>query len=125
MAKVLVVEDDPAILANLSRFLRLEGFEVVAAANGAEGLRAVSKHRPDLVVSDLRMPEMDGETLLGALRTDPLYARLPVIFLTASADRAERDAKLKLGASDYLVKPLDLQELLAAVRKHLPPAPAA
>jgi DNA-binding response OmpR family regulator len=124
MAKILVVEDDPAILANLSRFLRLEGFEVVAAANGAEGLRAVSKHRPDLVVSDLRMPEMDGETFLTTLRTDALCARLPVIFLTASADRAERDAKLKLGASDYLVKPLDLQELLAAVRKHLPPAPA-
>jgi len=125
MAKILVVEDDPAILANLSRFLRLEGFEVVTATNGAEGLRAVSKHRPDLVVSDLRMPEMDGETLLTTLRTDALCADLPVIFLTASADRAERDAKLKLGASDYLVKPLDLQELLAAVRKHLPPGSAA
>ncbi len=125
MAKILVVEDDPAILANLSRFLRLEGFEVVTATNGVEGLRAVSKHRPDLVVSDLRMPEMDGETLLTTLRTDALCADLPVIFLTASADRAERDAKLKLGASDYLVKPLDLQELLAAVRKHLPPGSAA
>jgi DNA-binding response OmpR family regulator len=125
MAKILVVEDDPAILANLSRFLRLEGFEVVTATNGAEGLRAVSKHRPDLVVSDLRMPEMDGETFLTTLRTDALFATLPVIFLTASADRAERDAKLKLGASDYLVKPLDLQELLAAVRKHLPPGSAA
>jgi len=125
MAKILVVEDDPAILANLSRFLRLEGFEVVTATNGAEGLRAVSKHRPDLVVSDLRMPEMDGEPLLTTLRTDALCADLPVIFLTASADRAERDAKLKLGASDYLVKPLDLQELLAAVRRHPPSAPAA
>ena len=120
MPKVLVVEDDPAILANLSRFLRLEGFEVLTASNGAEGLRAVGEHRPDLVLSDLLMPEMDGETLLAALRADPGSARLPVIFLTASADRAERDAKLQLGASDYLVKPLDLQQLLAAVRRHLP-----
>jgi DNA-binding response OmpR family regulator len=120
MPKVLVVEDDPAILANLSRFLRLEGFEVLTASNGAEGLRAVGEHRPDLVLSDLLMPEMDGETLLAALRADVASARLPVIFLTASADRAERDAKLQLGASDYLVKPLDLQQLLAAVRRHLP-----
>ena len=120
MPKVLVVEDDPAILANLSRFLRLEGFEVLTASNGAEGLRAVGEHRPDLVLSDLLMPEMDGETLLAALRADAGSARLPVIFLTARADRAERDAKLQLGASDYLVKPLDLQQLLAAVRRHLP-----
>lgn len=119
MPKILVVEDDPAILANLSRFLRLEGFEVLTARNGAEGLRAVGEHRPDLVLSDLLMPEMDGETLLAALRADVTSARLPVIFLTASADRAERDAKLELGASDYLVKPLDLQQLLAAVRRHL------
>ena len=120
MAKILVVEDDSAILANLSRFLRLEGFDVLTARNGAEGLRAVSEHRPDLVLSDLLMPEMDGETLLASMRADTITAHVPVIFLTASADRAERDAKLQLGASDYLVKPLDLQDLLAAVRRHLP-----
>ena len=120
MHRLLVVENDPTILANLARFLRLEGFEVIIARNGAEGLHAVNQQRPDLVLSDLLMPEMDGETLLAALRADAATARLPVIFLTASADRAERDAKLQLGASDYLVKPLDLQELLAAVRRHLP-----
>jgi CheY-like chemotaxis protein len=100
MHRLLVVEDDPAILANLARFLRLEGFEVVIARNGAEGLHAVNQQRPDLVLSDLLMPEMDGETLLAALRADAATARLPIIFLTASADRAERDAKLQLGASD-------------------------
>lgn len=120
MAKILVVEDDSAILANLSRFLRLEGFEVLTARNGLEGLRAVSEHQPDLVLSDLLMPEMDGETLLASLRADTMTAHLPVIFLTASADRAERDAKLQLGASEYLVKPLDLQQLLAVVRRCLP-----
>ena len=120
MAKILVVEDDSAILANLSRFLRLEGFEVLTARNGMEGLRSVSEHRPDLVLSDLLMPEMDGETLLASLRADTMTAHLPVIFLTASADRAERDAKLQLGASEYLVKPLDLQQLLAVVRRCLP-----
>ena len=120
MARILLVEDDQAILANLARFLRLEGFDVTTARNGAEGLRAVEQQLPDLVLSDLLMPEMDGETLLAVLRADTSTAHLPVIFLTASADRAERDAKLRLGASDYLVKPLDLQDLLAAVRRHLP-----
>ena len=120
MARILLVEDDQAILANLARFLRLEGFDVTTARNGAEGLRAVEQQLPDLVLSDLLMPEMDGETLLAVLRADTSTAHLPVIFLTASADRAERDAKLQLGASDYLVKPLDLQDLLAAVRRHLP-----
>jgi len=122
MSKILLVEDDHVLLANLSRFLRLEGFEVIAASNGAEGLRAVGKHRPDLVLCDLRMPEMDGETLLAALRMDASSVGLPVIFLTASADRAERDAKLQLGASDYLVKPLDLQQLLTVLRRYLPEA---
>ena len=119
MPSILIVEDDAAILANLSRFLRLEGFHVTTACNGAEGLRAVEEQLPDLVLSDLLMPEMDGETLLSILRAGPATAHVPVIFLTASADRAERDAKLRLGASDYLVKPLDLQEILAAVRRHL------
>jgi len=122
MSKILLVEDDHVLLANLSRFLRLEGFEVIAASNGAQGLCAVGKHRPDLVLCDLRMPEMDGETLLAALRTDASSVGLPVIFLTASADRAERDAKLQLGASDYLVKPLDLQQLLTVLRRYLPEA---
>jgi len=122
MSKILLVEDDHVLLANLSRFLRLEGFEVIAASNGAEGLRAVGKHRPDLVLCDLRMPEMDGETLLAALRMDASSVGLPVIFLTASTDRAERDAKLQLGASDYLVKPLDLQQLLTVLRRYLPEA---
>jgi len=107
---------------NYHEWMKLEGFEVFTARNGAEGLSAVGEHRPDLVLSDLLMPEMDGETLLAALRADASSAALPVIFLTASADRAERDAKLRLGASDYLVKPLDLQHLLAAVRRCLPSA---
>jgi DNA-binding response OmpR family regulator len=120
MHKVLIVEDDPAILANLARLLRLEGFEVITARNGAEGLHAALEHRPHVIVSDLVMPEMDGETLLAALRAQSATAATPVIFLTASADRAQRDAKLELGAADYLVKPLDLKDLLAAVRKHVP-----
>ena len=119
--RVLIVEDDPAILANLSRFMRLEGFEVITARNGAEALHAALRLKPHLVLSDLVMPEMDGESLLAALRAEGATASVPVIFLTASADRAQRDAKLELGAADYLVKPLDLKDLLAAIRRHLPP----
>lgn len=114
-----MVEDDAAISANLTRFLRFEGFDVLAAGNGREGLRTALDEHPDLVLCDLRMPEMTGEELLVRLHADAAGRDVPVVFLTASADREEREATLALGASEYLVKPVDLQELLAAVNRHV------
>jgi DNA-binding response OmpR family regulator len=123
-AKILIIEDEPAILANLARFLRLEGFEVLTAADGAAGVELARSARPDLVLCDLLMPKLDGRAVLHELRAHAATHSLPLIYLTASAEPSEREARLDQGAADYLVKPVDLKDLLACVRRHLP-APRA
>jgi DNA-binding response OmpR family regulator len=122
--KVLVIENEPAILANLTRMLRLEGFEATGAADGAAGVAAVRDGKPDVVLCDLLMPVMNGDAVLAALRSDVATAATPFIFLTASADQREREARLGNGANDYLIKPVDFKELLAAIRRHLPGDPS-
>jgi len=119
MRKILVVEDDPAILANTVRVLRLEGFEVHSARNGREGLEQVRAIKPELVLCDIRMPEMDGDELLDALRADPATASMPVIFATASAEISGRAERMARGASDYLIKPYDFKTLLSTIRRLL------
>jgi DNA-binding response OmpR family regulator len=119
MAKVLVIENEPAILANLTRMLRLEGFEAVGVADGVSGVAAARNDKPDVVLCDLLMPAMNGDAVLAALRSDGATAATPFIFLTASADKSEREARLRGGANDYLVKPVDFKELLAAIRRQL------
>jgi DNA-binding response OmpR family regulator len=123
-AKILIIEDEPAILANLTRFLRLEGFEVLTAADGAAGVQLARSALPDLVLCDLLMPKLDGRAVLHELRAHAATRSLPLIYLTASAEPSEREARLDQGAADYLVKPVDLKDLLACVRRHLP-APRA
>src|SRR5262245_7965466 len=123
-ATILIIEDEPAILANLARFLRLEGYEVLVAADGAAGLELARTAQPALVLCDLLMPRLDGRKVLHELRADEATRSLPLIFLTASAEPSEREARMDQGASDYLVKPVDLKDLLACVRKHLPESPA-
>ena len=124
MPKVLVIENEPAILANLTRMLRLEGFEATGAADGAAGVAAARDGKPDVVLCDLLMPMMNGDAVLAALRSDVATAATPFIFLTASADEREREARLHSGANDYLVKPVDFKELLAAIRRYLPGDPS-
>ena len=124
MFKVLVIENEPAILANLTRMLRLEGFEATGAADGAAGVAAARNGRPDVVLCDLLMPAMNGDAVLAALRSDVATAATPFIFLTASADKDAREARLRSGANDYLVKPVDFKELVAAIRRHLPGDPS-
>jgi CheY-like chemotaxis protein len=120
MTKVLLIENDPAILGNLARLLRLEGFHVALASNGEQGLSIVRSEPPDIVVCDLVMPGMSGDEVLAALRADPATRDLPFLFLTASADESQREAKLRSGASDYLIKPIESRALLAAIRQHVP-----
>ncbi len=86
---ILVVEDEDAIRANIARLLRIEGFEVVAAANGKEALAYATERLPALVLSDVTMPEMDGHGLLAALRALPATADIPFVFLTARADHSD------------------------------------
>lgn len=113
--KILVVEDETAIRNNVVSMLRMEGFDVVEASNGRLALAVARQHLPGLILSDVMMPELDGYGLLEQLRADPLTANIPLIFLSARTDRADRRRGMNLGADDYLGKPFSHDELLEAV----------
>ncbi|CAM8645903.1 COG5001 Predicted signal transduction protein containing a membrane domain, an EAL and a GGDEF domain [Comamonadaceae bacterium] len=117
--KILIAEDEPSLRENLQWMLELEGFEVLAASDGREALALVGAHKPDLVLTDVMMPELDGFGLVKALRESPLTATLPIIMLTARADRSDTRIGMNLGADDYLTKPCRREELLEAVQARL------
>ena len=116
---ILVVEDDTSILEMVLQILRSEGYPVVGAKNGAEGLAEVDRHAPSLILLDMRMPRMDGWEFAAALRARGIAS--PVVVMTA-ADNAKRWAD-EVGADGYVVKPFEFLELLASVARHrrLPP----
>jgi len=113
--KILVAEDEPTIRNNLVALLRMEGFDVVDASNGKTALALAREHLPGLILSDVTMPELDGYGLLEQLRTDPLTANIPLIFLSGRTDRADLRRGMNLGADDYLSKPFSHDEVLEAV----------
>ena len=113
--KVLVVDDDPVILELLRINFEIEGFEVLRASDGEEGLRRARDEAPDVVLCDIMMPRLDGLQLLTTLRADPATARLPVVLLSAKAQKVEVERGLSLGADDYVTKPFDPLELLDRV----------
>lgn len=111
--KILVVDDDPKITAFLKRTLFYEGYDVIVAMGGEEGLRLAAAHQPDLVILDVLMPCIDGWEVCRRLRA---AGDVPVLMLTARDMLADRVKGLDLGADDYLVKPFALEELLARIR---------
>lgn len=123
MYSLLIIEDDPAYLNQMALFLRLEGFDVRTASDGASALVMLHEQRPDLVLSDIIMPDMDGHAVMAALKSDDELADIPFIFVTALADRADVRRGMAAGADDYLPKPFSAEELLAAVtgriRRHV------
>lgn len=119
MERILIIEDEPEMRRNLATILRLEGFEPVVAEHGRAGVDLARRQRPDLVVCDVMMPELDGYGVLEALRADPATARTPFIFLTARGERPDVRAGMNLGADDYLTKPVVKADLLAAIRARL------
>jgi DNA-binding response OmpR family regulator len=114
VSRVLVVEDEPAILRGLADNLRAEGLDVITATNGEDGYRAIRDQKPDLVVLDLMLPRMSGYELCRKVRSDGLD--LPILMLTARGDEADRVLGLDLGADDYMSKPFSVRELLARIR---------
>ena len=121
-ARILVVDDDPRIVATLERVLRAEGHDIESAPDGLTALSAAAAHRPDLVVLDVMMPGLDGVTTCRRLRAEHA---VPILMLTARGTTEDRVLGLDSGADDYLVKPFDYQELLARVRallRRVPPA---
>jgi DNA-binding response OmpR family regulator len=113
MTSVLVVEDEPKIAQLVRDYLEHAGFRVATAADGKSGLAAVSRERPDLVVLDLRLPDMDGLDVTRILRRD---STVPVIMLTARGEESDKLVGLELGADDYITKPFSPKELVARIR---------
>lgn len=114
--RALVVDDEPMVREVITSYLERDGWEVATAADGAAALRALEASRPDLVVLDLMLPEVDGLSVLARLRAT---TDVPVIVVTARDSEADRVLGLDLGADDYLVKPFSPRELVARVRSVL------
>jgi two-component system response regulator MprA len=121
--KVLVVEDDPSVRESLRRSLAFNGYQVALATDGVDGLAALDRERPDVVVLDVMMPRMDGLETCRRMRAAGID--LPVLMLTARDEVSDRVAGLDAGADDYLPKPFALEELLARLRALLRRAPDA
>jgi len=114
---ILVVDDDPNIRELLEIHLRNAGYAVRTARDGVEGGYSVLRQRPDLIITDVQMPYMDGFELVAALRADSEFSAIPVIMLTSEAEWEERGRRL--GASSYLAKPIRRDCLLSVVAVHL------
>ena len=114
MSRILVVEDDAAILRGLKDNLAAESYDVVTAADGAEGLRLSQDGEPDLIILDLMLPKLSGYEICRKLRDQGSH--VPILMLTARGDEADRILGLDLGADDYVGKPFSVRELLARVR---------
>jgi DNA-binding response OmpR family regulator len=115
--RILVAEDDRAILTGVADLLESEGYEVIPAVNGAEALELYRQRSPDLVLLDVMMPEMSGYDVCRAIRGENPV--VPVVMLTAKGQEVDRVVGLELGADDYIVKPFGMAELLARVRAAL------
>lgn len=119
--KLLLVDDDADIRLVARMALKRAGFDVRVATNGAEALAAAATDRPDVILLDWMMPEMDGPEVCRRLKNDPSLDGVPVIFLTARSQSAEIARGLALGAAGYIVKPFDAMTLGDEVRKLLEP----
>ena len=116
---ILVVEDDAALLDGLRDVLELAGYQVLTARHGIEGLAVLEQRLPDLIVSDINMPRMDGYQFYAQVRANPDWVSLPLIFLSAKSEKDDvRRGKL-LGADDYIIKPFEEEDLLVAVQAKL------
>jgi len=114
--KVLIVEDEQDILQLVKHYLEKEGFRPITAISGLDALKKVKDEKPDLVVLDLMLPEMDGLEVCKRLRSMPSTAMLPILMLTAKAEESDTIVGLELGADDYVTKPFSPKALVARVK---------
>jgi DNA-binding response OmpR family regulator len=118
-SKILIVEDDLDVADMLNAYFRVQGYEVFTVNWGEDGVRAALTARPDLIILDIRLPDIDGYEVARRLRSDRKTNSIPIIFLTEKRDRSDRLHGLELGADDYITKPFDVQELRLRVRNSL------
>jgi DNA-binding NarL/FixJ family response regulator len=117
--RILVVEDERPMRRNLVTILKMERFDVFEAEDGRKGIAAAREHQPDLIFCDITMPGLDGHGVLRELRADPQTAGIPLVFLTARGDKSDFRTGMNLGADDYLVKPVQVEELLQVIKSRL------
>jgi DNA-binding NarL/FixJ family response regulator len=116
---ILIIEDEPEMRRNLATILRLERFHPLVAENGRQGVEAALRERPDLILCDVMMPELDGYGVLRELRAEAATRATPFIFLTAKGEKPDIRSGMNLGADDYLTKPVAKADLLAAISARL------
>jgi DNA-binding response OmpR family regulator len=117
--KILIIEDDLDVAEMLNAYFRVQGYDVFTVNWGEDGVRSCQTVHPDLVILDIRLPDIDGYEVARRIRGDRRTADVPIIFLTEKRDRADRLQGLELGADDYITKPFDVQELRLRVRNAL------
>jgi two-component system alkaline phosphatase synthesis response regulator PhoP len=117
--KILVIEDDPATSRLVDYTLRHEGYQILTASNGLEGIRKAHDEKPDLIILDVMLPGMDGFEICHRLRSEPDTAQMPILMFSAKAQEIDKDTGLKVGADDYLAKPADPAEVVNRVEKLL------
>ncbi|PZO43080.1 MAG: DNA-binding response regulator [Shackletoniella antarctica] len=119
MKTILIIEDEAQTRSIFLKCLEFEGFYAVGASDGTTGIALARQHAPDLVVCDIMMPDMDGYSVLSALRKSPQTALIPLIFLTAKVTMTDLRRGMDLGADDYLTKPCTVEQFLAAINSRL------
>jgi DNA-binding NarL/FixJ family response regulator len=117
--QLLVVDDDPSLLLAVSDTLRAENYDVVTARRGSEAMVRIAEALPDLIISDIRMPGMDGYALVRNLRSSPRTRLIPIVFLTAKDETADRIAGFRSGVDAYITKPFEPDELVAVIKSIL------
>lgn len=118
-SRILVIEDEPANIQTLSTLLKERGYNINIATNGRQALEVLERIRPDLILLDIMMPEMDGFETCRRMKASTAWREIPIIFLTAKTDTADIVRGFELGAVDYVAKPFNAHELLARVNTHL------
>lgn len=117
MKKILLIEDTPNIRENIEEYLELSGHQVLIAENGTEGLEMLRAQQPDLVICDVKMPQLSGFELKARANEDPELKAIPFVFLSAATQKEDIARGKALGAAAYLTKPFDMGELLNWVSK--------
>ncbi|NJR51795.1 MAG: response regulator transcription factor [Leptolyngbyaceae cyanobacterium CSU_1_3] len=117
--RLLLIDDDPNLILLVKDYLEFRGYEVITAENGREALEVLEQEVPDMIICDVMMPEMDGYSLVSAIRSDPKTSWIPVLFLSAKGQSQDRVKGLNIGADVYMVKPFEPEELVAQVESSL------
>ena len=115
LATILVVDDEIAVLNAIAEILRMEGFQVFTATDGLEGLDVLETHTPDLIITDIMMPRMNGYQLHQRVSNNPEWVWIPFLFLSAKGEEEDIRFGKELGVDDYLKKPIEPEDLIAAV----------